>query len=79
LHKFKGGKATNYISILKKINNNVVLIAGEVQGNVGYYNFYCLNANHTKEITGALHYAVDDATEAAAVLDQLLCSIKFKN
>jgi|SRR6185312_9490456 len=75
----KRGNATNYTSNLRKINNNNVLITNEIQGNVGYCYFYCLNANHTREITGALHYSKEDAIEAEAILDQLLNSIKFKD
>lgn len=75
----KRGKATGYTSSLKKINNNTVLTTVEIQGNVVYCNFYCLNANNTREITGTLHYHKDDATEAATILDHLLNSIKFKD
>jgi hypothetical protein len=73
----KKAQLTNYTSSLKKINNNSVLITIHIFNNVVYCNFYCLNANNTREITGALHYHKDNAAEAAAVLDRLLNSIKF--
>ena len=75
----KKGSATNYASNLKKINHNSVLVTNEIQGNLGYCYFYCLNAGDTREITGALHYHKDNAGEAATVLDHLLNSIKFKD
>lgn len=75
----KRGNTGHYTSNLKKINNNPVLILNSIQGNVGYYDFYCLNFNHTKEVTGTLHYDKADANEAKAVLDHLLNSIQFKD
>jgi len=73
------GSNSHYTSTLKKINNNSILIVNYLGGNVGYYHFYCYNDNNSREITGALHFPVDDAAEAIAILDKLLNSIKFKD
>jgi hypothetical protein len=73
------GSNSHYTSILKKVNNNSILIVNYLAGKVGYYHFYCYNDNNTREITGVLHYHVDDAAEATTVLDNLLDSVKFKD
>jgi len=75
----KKAELTDYTSSLRKINNNSVLTITHIFNNVVYCNFYCLNANNTREITGALHYHKNDAAEAQSVLEKLLNSIKFKD
>jgi hypothetical protein len=41
------GNQTNYSSLIKKVNDNTILITYYEMENIGYYDFYCNNVTNT--------------------------------
>jgi hypothetical protein len=74
---FKGN--LTYISNLKKVNNNSVLVLNYIMGNVEYYRFFSYNANNSRAITGILEFDKTDQTKAAVILEHILNSTGFKD
>jgi hypothetical protein len=70
-------KDRSYTSGIKIINNNHVLIIGETSGNVGYYRFFCHNAQHSKALNGVLQFSINDKPKATKILDDILEGVEF--
>ena len=68
----------SYSSVIKRINNNSVLITNYVVKNVEYYRFFSIS-NNSRAVTGILEFNVSDEDKAKTILDDLLKSIKIKD
>ena len=67
----------NYLSIIKTIGNNQVLITNHIVKNIEYYNFFCINDHDTIVITGSFQFTKSDEVEAIDMVSKMLASLNF--